>query len=86
MRLWCRTDEGKSNMANDLLNQLITQANNEVAPQRDKKRLDYVLLDGSGSMIGRWTESLERYRPLCSRRQGRGRRDQSYPCYILRRL
>jgi hypothetical protein len=43
---------------NDLLNQLITQVDSNVTEQRHTKRLDYILLDGSGSMSSRWMESL----------------------------
>lgn len=43
---------------NDLLNQLTTQAS-EVDATRPIKQVDYLLLDGSGSMSHRWLESLE---------------------------
>lgn len=43
---------------NDLLNQLITQVDANVEQPRGAKKLDYVLLDASGSMISRWQESL----------------------------
>ena len=48
-------------MPNDLLNQLITLVDSEVtnAANDRVKRLDYIVLDGSGSMITRWQESLE---------------------------
>ena len=45
---------------NDLLNQLISQSDSEIAPQaKRRKQLNYVLLDGSGSMMSKWYECLD---------------------------